>query len=227
MTLIKVENVSKIHNPGRADEITALASVSLAVAAGEVVVLTGPSGSGKTTLLSLLGCMTRPTEGRIVVDGRDVAKLPEHFLTDVRRLMFGFIFQQFHLIRELTVLDNVLLPLLPTAVGIGEMKRRALPALEKLKIDNKAARKVKRLSGGEQQRVAIARALINDPRIIIADEPTAHLDSGLAEEFMAALKLLNGEGKTVIIASHDPFICDNPLIDRTFVMHDGRIERSE
>jgi len=227
LSLIEVEKVSKVYNPGMADELTALNAVSLSIDTQEVTVLTGPSGSGKTSLLSLIGCMARPTEGKIFVDGKDVVKLPERFLTDIRRQRFGFIFQQFQLIRELTVLDNVLLPLFPLDISVGKMKERALPILEGLKIDSKKNLKVKKLSGGEQQRVAIARALINTPQIIIADEPTAHLDRKLAQEFIDTLTLLNNEGKTIIIATHDPFVHDNQLVTKTIFMRDGQIERIE
>jgi putative ABC transport system ATP-binding protein len=227
LALIEVEKVSKVYNPGKADELTALSAASLSIDRGEVAVLTGPSGSGKTSLLSLIGCMARATEGKIFVDGKDVVKLPERFLTDIRRQKFGFIFQQFHLIRELTVLDNVLLPLFPLDISAQKMNERALPILQGLKIDNKKNLKVKKLSGGEQQRVAIARALINRPQIIIADEPTAHLDRKLAQEFIETLTQLNREGKTIIIATHDPFVHDNQLVNKAIVMRDGQIERIE
>ncbi|MCP3869633.1 MAG: ABC transporter ATP-binding protein [Gammaproteobacteria bacterium] len=207
-----------------ADELTALEAVSLSIDNGEVAVLTGPSGSGKTSLLSLIGCMARPTQGKIFVDGKDVVKLPERFLTNIRRQRFGFIFQQFHLIRELSVLNNILLPLFPLQIGPRLMQDKAVPILEQLKIAEKKQLQVKKLSGGEQQRVAIARALINDPQIIIADEPTAHLDSKLAQEFMDILAVLNREGKTIIIASHDPFIHNHRLVNKTISMRDGRIE---
>ncbi len=202
----------------------ALDGVSLSIERGDVAVLTGPSGSGKTSLISLIGCMARPTEGKIRVDGKDVVKLPERFLTDIRRRRFGFIFQQFHLIRELTVLENVLLPLYPLETSFRTMKDTALAILHKLRIDGKKSLKIKNLSGGEQQRVAIARALVNEPQIIVADEPTAHLDSRLAQEFMDILKLCNQEGKTIIIATHDPFIQTNPLVSKTIAMRDGRLE---
>jgi len=208
LALIEVEKVSKVYNPGMADELTALDTVSLSIDSKEVAVLTGPSGSGKTSLLSLIGCMARPTEGKIFVDGKDVVKLPERFLTDIRRQKFGFIFQQFHLIRELTVLENVLLPLFPLDINHRKMNERALPILQRLKIATKKHLKAKKLSGGEQQRVAIARALINEPQVIIADEPTAHLDRKLAQEFMDTLTLFSQEGKTI-------------------TMRDGRLERIE
>jgi putative ABC transport system ATP-binding protein len=227
MALIQVEGVSKIYNSGQADEVVAIADISLDIKENEVAVLTGPSGSGKTSLLSLIGCMGRPTQGKIFIAGKDVVKLPERFLTEVRRKRFGFIFQQFNLIRELSVLENVLLPLYPLDIGMGAMKEKSLPILEKLKILNKQNLKVKKLSGGEQQRVAIARALINEPEVIIADEPTAHLDRKLAQEFLDVLSLLHEEGKTVVIATHDPFVSGSELVRKTVFMRDGRLERVE
>ena len=222
--LIRVENVTRIYNVGKPDEMTAVQNVSFAIEQGAVAVLKGPSGSGKTSLLSLVGCMGRPTEGRIIVDSKDVVKLPERFLTGIRRKKFGFIFQQFHLIKELTVLENVLLPLYPTPVSAKEMQERAQRILEKLRVLDKRRLRVKHLSGGEQQRVAIARALINEPMIIIADEPTAHLDAELAAEFMDILSVLHSEGKTIIIATHDPFIHEHPLVSMTISLRGGRVE---
>lgn len=225
MAFIQVEGLSKIYNSGQADEVVALADISLSIEVNEVVVLTGPSGSGKTSLLSLIGCMGRPTQGSVFIAGKNVVKLPERFLTEVRRARFGFIFQQFNLIRELSVLENVLLPLYPLDIAMGGMKEKALPILEKLKIVDKKNLKVKKLSGGEQQRVAIARALINDPEVIIADEPTAHLDQKLAQEFLDILSLLHEEGKTVVIATHDPFVSGSELVKKSIFMRDGRLER--
>lgn len=224
MAYIEIEGLSKVYNFGRADELTALADVSLSIDSGEVAVLTGPSGSGKTSLLSLIGCMSRPTQGKVIIAGKDVAKLSERFLTAVRRKRFGFIFQQFNLIRDISVLENVLLPLYPLDLGMAAMKDKAMPILEQLKISHKKNLKVKKLSGGEQQRVAIARALINEPEVIIADEPTAHLDRRLAQEFLDILEALNSGGKTIVIATHDPFVYDNSLVKKTVSMRDGRVE---
>lgn len=221
--LIKAENLCKLYNRQKPDEVTALDSVSLEISAGEVVALRGSSGSGKTTLLSLLGCMSRPTSGRVQLGDRDVSRLPERFLARIRRENFGFVFQQFNLIRDISVMENVLLPLMPSNLTMTRMKTRGTKVLERLNIAHKAKAKVKQLSGGEQQRVAIARALIADPQVIIADEPTAHLDSKLAAELLDILAGLNADGKTIIIASHDPFVCQHPLIQRTFEMSDGRL----
>ena len=223
-TLITADNVTKVYNPRRPDEMVAVGGVSLEIGRGEVVVLKGPSGSGKTSLLSLIGCMTRPTSGRIVVDGSDVARLSESMLTTIRRRRFGFIFQQFNLIPTVSVMENVLLPLYPIGMRLAEMRRRAHEVLGRLNIESKKHFSVRKLSGGEQQRVAIARALINEPEIIVADEPTAHLDRRLSEELLQILEGLNRDGKTVLIATHDPLVFESPFVDRTLSMRDGRIE---
>lgn len=222
---IRTEKVRKVYNPGKPDEMVALHDVSLEIDRGKVTVLKGPSGSGKTSMLSAIGCMARPTAGRIVIEGKDVVKLPERFLTDLRRKKFGFIFQQFHLIRNVSVLENILLPLYPLNIMPSDMKERALAIMNRFGIAGKKNLQVKNLSGGEQQRVAIARALINNPEILIADEPTAHLDRQLATEFMEILETLIGTEKTIIIATHDPFIYEHRLVNKTIVMRDGRIEK--
>lgn len=224
MALIEVEGVSKYYNRGQVDEIAALKKVSVSIRLGDVVALTGPSGSGKSSLLSLIGCMGRPTEGKVIVGGRDVVKLSERFLTEIRREKFGFIFQQFNLIRELTVLENVMLPLYPLEMSFKSMKERALPILEKLDIHKKQQIKVKQLSGGEQQRVVIARALINHPEVIIADEPTTHLDRRLVQEFLKIVQVLNEEGKTVVIATHDDYVANNSLVAQRVMIRDGVVE---
>jgi len=220
---IASEGLSKVYHLGKPDETAAVREVSVDLARGEVVAITGPSGSGKTTLLSLLGCMTRPTSGRIVVDGHDVTRLGEETLTAVRRAEFGFIFQQYHLITDLSVIDNVLLPLVPLSLGPKTMKHKAEAVLARLGLEKKQGRKIRQLSGGEQQRVAIARALVNDPAVIVADEPTAHLDRSLSGRLMEFLGELNRDGKTLIIATHDPLVFEHPLMTRTLRMRDGRV----
>jgi putative ABC transport system ATP-binding protein len=222
--LIKTEHVSKVYNPGMPDEIKAISDISIEINKGEIVVLKGPSGSGKTSLLSLLGCMSRPTEGGIIINGRDVAKLPERSLTKIRRKEFGFIFQQFNLIRGVTVLENVMLPLYPTDRTFSDISKRAEGILDKLNIHHKRDFKIQRLSGGEQQRVAIARALINDPEAILADEPTAHLDTKLSETLIDIMLQLNQEGKTIIIASHDPIVYEKAFINKIVEMRDGVVK---
>jgi putative ABC transport system ATP-binding protein len=222
---IRTHNLEKVYNSGKPDEMIALHDISVEIDKGVITVIKGPSGSGKTSLLSAIGCMSRPTSGKVLIDNKDVVKLPERFLTDLRRRKFGFIFQQFHLIRNLSVLDNILLPLYPTEVMPAEMKERARDILHRFSLSAKEKLKVKNLSGGEQQRVAIARALINDPAVIVADEPTAHLDKKLAAEFMQILAELCDEDRTVIIATHDPFVYDDLRVSRTIALRDGRQER--
>ena len=153
----------------------------------------------------------------------DVVKLPEHFLTVLRREHYGFIFQQFQLIRELTVLENVMLPLYPLDMGLGKMKEAALRVLNQLRIGEKKKNTIKQLSGGEQQRVAIARALVNSPGVVVADEPTAHLDKELAGEFMDIMAELSGSGKTIVIATHDPFVYTSRMVTKQIALRDGRI----
>lgn len=223
--LIYTRGASKIYNLNMADEMVALENADITIDEGEVVVLKGPSGSGKTSLLSIIGCMSRPTAGQVVVKGKDVAKLPERFLTSIRYETFGFIFQHFNLIRDISVQENVSLPLYPDKTGFREIRDRVDKVLDELDILHKKKVKVKKLSGGEQQRVAIARALINKPEIIIADEPTAHLDQGLARELLSILDGLCRKGKTIIIASHDPFIVEHDFVDKTISMRNGQIEK--
>lgn len=225
--MITTEGASRIFHAGRPDEIRALEEVSLTINTGDAVVLHGPSGSGKSTLLGLLGCMARPTSGRVVVEGREVSRLPERFLTEIRRETFGFIFQQFHLLPGISALENVMLPLYPLPLGFPAIRHRADELLERFGMSARRHVRAGQLSGGEQQRVAIARALINRPRILIADEPTAHLDRQLAIDLLAHLRDLHQEGLTLVIATHDPFILDNPFVSRRIALHDGRLVAAE
>jgi putative ABC transport system ATP-binding protein len=222
--MIALDRARKVFGQGRPNEFTALHETSLLIEADRMTVIRGPSGSGKTTLLSLIGCMARPTSGRIHVLGREITSLPERFLTEIRRRTFGFIFQQFHLIPGLTALENVILPAYPTGERRSVLEKRAAGLFELFDITAKSRSRVEWLSGGEAQRVTIARALINDPAVVIADEPTAHLDSKLSGEFMATMGRLRDEGRTVLIASHDPLVYDHPSVERVFHIRDGRID---
>lgn len=221
--MIELKNVSKTYNAGKPSEFHALRDASLAVAREKITVFKGPSGSGKTTLLSLVGCMVRPTSGRIFLDGREITSLPERFLSEIRRSTFGFIFQNYNLIKGITVLENTMLPAYPTGRKYDRVKGDARRLLARLGIESKAGRKVEELSGGEQQRTAIARALINDPAVIIADEPTAHLDMALSREFLDIAAELSREKKTVLMASHDPLVFEAGIVDAVVEMRDGRI----
>jgi putative ABC transport system ATP-binding protein len=222
--LIELRDVRKVYHQGKPNEFVAIHGASFWIEACRATVIKGPSGSGKTTLLSLVGCMTRPTSGRIEILGREVSSLPERFLTEVRRETFGFIFQHFNLVKGITALENVMLPAYPSGENHASLKKRALDLLDHFAVAAKAQSKVERLSGGEAQRVTIARALINDPFVIVADEPTAHLDTRLAQEFMETMARLKANRKTILIASHDPIVCDSPVVDRVHLIRDGRIE---
>ncbi len=235
--MIELLRVTKSFHPGKSNQFTALQDVSLTVEPARVTALKGPSGSGKTTLLTLIGCMARPTSGRILLRGAgirgipagagngevEITGLPERFLTGIRRETFGFIFQHFNLVKGITVLENVMLPAYPTGERCGAVSQRAMELLALFNVARHAASRVDRLSGGEAQRVAIARSLINRPSIIVADEPTAHLDTRLSREFMQIVRSLKAEGKTILVASHDPIVYDSPFVDSVVEMRDGRI----
>ncbi|MDS4041989.1 MAG: ABC transporter ATP-binding protein [Candidatus Competibacter sp.] len=221
--MIELTDVSKVFNEGQPNECRALREVSLTLDRGGTTVLTGPSGSGKTTLLTLIGCLARPTSGRIRLDGRLLSNLPERFLTEVRRHTFGFVFQQFNLIRGLTVLENVMLPAYPLGRSYRELSDAAREWLDRFGLGAKIASKVEWLSGGEAQRTALARALINDPAVLIADEPTANLDSALSREVLELLGELAAQGRTVLISSHDPLVFEAARVDRVIELRDGRI----
>jgi putative ABC transport system ATP-binding protein len=235
--VIELASVTKTFNADRHNQFTAVDDVTLTIEAGRLTILKGPSGSGKTTLMALIGCMARPSSGRIRLHGirtsffsdadsgsaLDITSLPERFLTEIRRTTFGFIFQQFNLVKGISALENIMLPAYPTGEGHAAFRRRALELMELFSVSRHAAAPVEWLSGGELQRVAIARALINNPTIIIADEPTAHLDSKLSREFMEMVGTLKAKGTTILIASHDPLVCDSELADTVVGMRDGRI----
>ncbi|MCO6427075.1 ABC transporter ATP-binding protein [Nitrosomonas communis] len=222
--MIELLNVKKVFNAGNSSEFMAINGVNLDIGENKVTVLKGPSGSGKTTLLSILACMSRPTAGRVRLNGREITSLPERFLTDIRRKTFGFIFQQPNLINGISVLENVMLPAYPLGEKRRHLKTRALDGLSELNLTDKAASRVEWLSGGEAQRVSIVRALINNPSIIIADEPTAHLDTKLSYRFLEIIEKFKTEGKTIIITSHDPLVYDAAIVDRVVNLRDGKIE---
>ena len=221
--MISARDISKVFNAGRPDEFTALHGVSLDVQLHETTVLKGPSGSGKTTLLGLIGCMARPSTGRISLNNREITSLPERFLTEIRRSTFGFIFQQLNLIKGISALENIMAPAYPTGEKFSSLRSRAMETMEMLNLGKRADARIEWLSGGEAQRVAIARALINNPSIIIADEPTAHLDTRLSHEFMGIMRDLKAAGTTIILASHDPIVYASDLADRVVEMRDGEI----
>ncbi len=221
--MIELIDVRKVFNTGKPNEFIAVHGVTLSIESRRVTVFKGPSGSGKTTLLSVIGCMARPTSGRIMVRGREITSLPERFLTQVRRQTFGFIFQQFNLVKGLTALENVMTPAYPTGENRSALRGKAVSLLELFNLGSKVSSRVEWLSGGEAQRVAIARALMNDPAVIVADEPTAHLDTRLSHEFIAIMEQLKSTGKTILMASHDPLVYDSAMVDRVVEMRDGAV----
>ena len=221
--MIQLSQVTKVFNQGQANEFTGISQVDLMIAPQKITCFQGASGCGKTTLLAMVGCISRPTSGRITLNGQILSGLPERFLARMRQEHFGFVFQHFNLIRGLSVLENVMLPGYPSGTGFGTLSGRAHDLLARFGLAKKARMKIETLSGGEAQRTAICRALVNEPEIIIADEPTANLDSGLSQELVRIFDDLKQEGKTVIIASHDAVICDSDIIDHHVFLKDGSI----
>lgn len=221
--MIELDDVRKVFNQGRPNELWAVRGISLTLPLTGITVLKGPSGSGKTTLLAMIGCLSRPSAGRIRVDGRLVSNLPERFMTEVRRKTFGFVFQQFNLIRGLTVLENVMLPAYPMAPDPRELRNRSLALLARFGLGQRADHRAEWLSGGEAQRTAVCRALVNGPRVLIADEPTANLDSHHSRQLLAVLAELADTGSTVLVSSHDPLVFDHARVDRVIEMRDGRL----
>jgi putative ABC transport system ATP-binding protein len=221
--MIELSQITKVYNAGKANEFKALHGIDLSIATNSVTVLTGPSGSGKTTLLSVIGCMARPTTGRIMIDGQETTSLPETFMARVRRSTFGFVFQDHNLIKGISVLENTMLPAYPGGEPFKPLRNRAMAILDRLDIAHKADRRSNELSGGERQRASIARALINDPAVVIADEPTAHLDTGLTGSFLEIVSDLAARGKTLLIASHDPLVYQSDAVGRVLEMRDGKL----
>src|SRR5256885_1041916 len=222
--MIKLQNVSRFYpaQAGRGDVVRALDTVSLHVGPGEWLAVMGPSGSGKSTLVNLIGCLDGPDSGEIWLDGQDVATLPASELNRVRAEKVGFIFQQFHLIPYLTAVENVML-----AQYFHSMtdEQEALEALEQVGLRKRANHIPSQLSGGEQQRVCIARALINDPKIVLADEPTGNLDAVNEEIVLRLLRQLHQQGRTIVMVTHDPVVAR--LADRRIELHHGKIATSE
>lgn len=220
--IVRTINLSKVYRRGKIS-IPALNNVNLQILAGEIVGIMGPSGSGKTTLLNLIGGLDKPTSGKIFVDGLDITALGEGELADYRLRKVGFVFQFYNLIPTLTALENVEIPLALAGVPKGERRERALNLLRMVGLDARAEHKPDELSGGEQQRVAIARALVNNPSIVLADEPTGDLDSKSALALMNLIKDLNRRnGQTFIIVTHDPIVAER--CTKIYNIRDGRIE---
>ncbi len=218
--MIKTNNLTKVY---RTDEVETLAlnNVNIHVVEGEFVAIMGPSGCGKSTLLNVIGLLDNPSEGEYFFNGTEVAKFKERQRTNMRKSNVGFIFQSFNLIDELTVYENVELPLLYLKMPVGERKRRVNEVLDRMKIGHRAKHFPQQLSGGQQQRVAVARAVITNPKLILADEPTGNLDSANGEEVMDMLTQLNEAGTTIVMVTHSP--TDAEYAHRIIQLFDGHI----
>ena len=216
--MIKLVNVVKTYD----GDVKALQETTLEFQEGEFVVLKGVSGSGKSTILSLIAGLLKPTSGEVIVDGKQISKLPDHFCSEFRRDTIGFIFQRYNLIPTLSVRENILLPLLPKNLAKEEMQEKFQRAVQLFHIQHKEESLVKNLSGGEQQRVAIARANVNDPKIILADEPTANLDAKLSLDFIEIMRGLKASNRTIILATHDPLFFDLDFVDRVIEVKEGQ-----
>ncbi len=220
--MIKLEHVTKNYQSGKV-RVKALDDLTLEIKEGEFVATLGPSGSGKTTLLNIIGCLTRLNSGRLWLAGQEVSHLPDHFLSIVRRERIGFVFQQFNLVSGYTTWENVSLPLLPMGVPEKKRKSMAMKLLEKLNLETRANFLANELSGGEQQRAAIARALINEPEIILADEPLSNIDMDNVRMVTEIFADLKKSGKTIIASFHDSQSQISRLIDRTLYFESGKI----
>jgi len=217
--MIELDNITKIYKMGRT-EVVALNGVSLSVEQGEMVSIIGPSGSGKSTLMHIIGCLDKPTSGEYRLEGVKVSKLNDNKLAEIRNKKLGFVFQSFNLLPRNTALDNVELPLIYG--GAGNRRQRALQALESVGLAQRARHRPNELAGGEQQRVAIARALINNPSLILADEPTGNLDTQTSMEIMLLFQKLNEQGITIVLVTHEADIA--AYTQRSIKMRDGKIE---
>ncbi len=221
--LVRLENVAR-HYPMGTEVVRALDGIDLTIRRGEYWSVVGRSGSGKSTLLNILGCLDRPTSGRYLLGGTDVGTLDDDALSTIRGRRIGFIFQSFNLIPQLTVLENLEVPLFYQGVPLGEARRRAEHFAARVGLSGRLGHRPNELSGGQQQRVAIARAMVNDPLILLADEATGNLDSHTEEEILDLLDELHTEGKTIVMVTHSENVASRA--ERTLVLKDGRVERT-
>jgi putative ABC transport system ATP-binding protein len=216
--MIDLENIVKIYKLGDI-EVIALDGVTCRIETGEIVSVMGPSGSGKSTLMNLIGCLDRPTSGKYLLDGKDVSGLNDDELAEIRNKKIGFVFQSFNLLPQATTVANVALPLVYS--GVANKHERAIEALELVGMSQRAKHRPSEISGGEQQRVAIARALVNNPSLILADEPTGNLDTQTSKGIMLLLQRLNSQGITIVLVTHEDDIA--AYTKRTIFLRDGKI----
>ncbi|MCW1296405.1 MAG: ABC transporter ATP-binding protein [Candidatus Parvarchaeota archaeon] len=218
--MVELENVTKIYRLGEV-QIKALNGINLEIKKGEFVSIMGPSGSGKSTMLHIIGCLDTPTSGKVLINGKDVSKLSDDELAEIRNKEIGFVFQFYYLQENLTSIENVELPMIFAGVNENERKRRALDLLRTVGLEKRVNSYPRQLSGGERQRVAIARALANNPSLVLADEPTGNLDSKSGEEIMTLFKRLNSLGNTIVVITHDKTIASHT--PRIIKLKDGKI----
>lgn len=221
-----VQNLSKIYRkPGTNIEVPALRSINLDFTQGEFTAIMGASGSGKSTLMNVLGCLDQPTSGSYILGDQDISKLDDDALSEIRSRRIGFIFQNFNLIQQLTVLENLEVPMFYLSIPPNERRRRALELAERVGLADRADHRPMQLSGGQQQRVCIARAMVNEPLILLADEPTGALDSKTGQQILELFDELVTQGKTIILVTHDPTVAHR--CQRVIHLHDGRVQKDE
>src|SRR5207342_30443 len=220
-SIIHLENICKSYFMGK-QELQVLKGISLDIFKNEYVALMGPSGSGKSTLMNILGCLDTASAGKYVLNGKDVSRMPDNDLAEVRNKEIGFVFQQFNLLPRLTAAENVALPLIYSGISKNERTERAMEVLRKVKLDDRSKHKPNELSGGQCQRVAIARALINNPSIILADEPTGNLDTKTSIEIMEIFNKIQSAGNTVVLVTHEEDI--SRYAHRVVRLRDGLVE---
>src|ERR1051325_5842145 len=220
MSLIELRNVSKIYHLG-GEEIRALDDVSVDIEGGEFISIIGPSGSGKSTLMHIVGCLDSPTRGTIKLDGTEIQNATPGELARIRNQKIGFVFQFFNLLPKLSVLQTVQLPMIYSGMPAAKRRERAMEALKMVGLENRSKHRPMQISGGQQQRVAIARALVNNPKIVFADEPTGNLDSQTGEHILELFRKLTGEGRTIVLVTHDPEIA--AVTPRRIEIRDGKV----